>query len=120
MAIYTLDCNYSVVAETHYKEAFEVFHITLAGVQPSEQLSVGPLWLGTVQAAGGACNTSDTPVGSCSGMYDWSQCRDHPPGDEIPVPETDNAVGCNATNGASSSLLGIALLALVRGRRRAT
>jgi hypothetical protein len=111
-AIYTLDCDYQVVSETHYQEPFDVFHITLEGALPNEHVNIGQLQL-TVQPAGGACDTSELPSGSCSGMYDWSQCEPmQQPGDEVPAPETEDAVGCSATNGASSSLLGVVLLAL--------
>ena len=114
MGIYTVDCDGSVVAESHYQEPFDVFHITLTGVQPDEELHAGQLILGTVQAAGGACENTEIPVGVCSGMYDWSQCEP-PPLD--PMPETDDAVGCTATHGASS-LFGVTLLAVALRRRR--
>ncbi|HEY5928616.1 MAG TPA: hypothetical protein VIV11_43320 [Kofleriaceae bacterium] len=126
MGVYTVDCNGNVVSESHHMEPFDVFELTLTDVQPSEVLYVGGMFLGTVQAAGGACNTDDVPVGVCSGMYDWSQCEqeeqdEEPPGDEVNPPEIDDAVGCNATNGVSSGLFGIVLLAVAgRRRRRAT
>jgi uncharacterized protein (TIGR03382 family) len=115
MGIYTVDCDGNVVAESHYQEPFDVFEITLTGALPDEDLYAGQLSLGKVQAAGGACENTEIPVGTCTGMYDWSQCQP-PPGDDV-TPETEDAVGCNATHGASS-LLGIALLGAALRRRR--